>query len=80
MEAQFVRICSLTTMVTKVTDELLVAIFTISRMITVGHLYLFAKVAANVHGLCAGGKLVFLSALNRCQIYNKKLKFCTNDE
>jgi len=50
METQFVRICSLPTMVTKVTDELLVAIFTICRMITVGHLYLFAKVAANGSG------------------------------
>jgi len=54
MEAQFVRICSLPTMVTKVTDELLTAIFTICRMIRVGHLCLFAKVAANGWALRCG--------------------------
>ena len=57
MEAQFLRICSLPAMVTKVTDKLLIAIFTICRMIPVGHLCLFAKVAANRLGL--GEELVF---------------------
>jgi len=55
MEAQSMRICSLPTMVTKVTDELLVAIFTICRMISVGQLYLFAKVAANEQAWRCGG-------------------------
>jgi hypothetical protein len=48
MEAQFVRICSLPTMATKVTNKLLIAIFTICRMLPVGHLCLFVKDAVIV--------------------------------
>jgi len=48
MHAQFVRICSLPAMITKVANEWLITIFTNNRMVLVGHLCLFAIVAANV--------------------------------
>jgi len=61
MEAQFLRICSLPAMVTKVTDELLIAIFTICRMIPVGHLCLLAEVTANGSGMAKNWYLKFVS-------------------
>jgi len=51
MRTQFVRICSLPAMITKVANELLITIFTNNRMVLVGHLCLFAIVAANGRGL-----------------------------
>ncbi len=54
MQTQFVRICSLSAMITKVPNELLITVFTINHMVLVGHLCLFAIVAANVRGLPQG--------------------------
>src|SRR5215213_1887962 len=53
MQAQFVRICSLSAMITKVANELLITIFTNNCMVLVGHLCLFAIVAANAELLTA---------------------------
>ena len=62
MQAQFVRICSLSAMITKVPNELLITIFTNNRMVLVGHLYLFAIVEANVRQLAAVAAFCIRSA------------------
>jgi len=53
MQAQFMGICSLPAMITKVPNEWLITVFTNNRMVLVGHLCLFAIVAYNVERLSA---------------------------